>query len=177
MSDEQLVRSTPDVAPIAVNYLGAAPYLYYADATQALEWLVQVFGFAEKVRYVDSSGEVFQAIVTAGSAEFRLTCVGLDHWRAKGVEGPIGQLNVVYVNDVDLLYQRILAKLAGRDDLETAAGTSTEEIPEPRNQPYGARVFTVSDPGGNSWTFWQQISETVELPQGWREIKPAVDIK
>jgi len=174
MSDEQLVQTVPDATATAVNYLGVAPYLYYADATQALEWLIRVFGFAEKVRYVDSGGEVFQAIVTAGSAEFRLTCVGSDHWRAKGVEGPIGQLNVVYVNDVDLLYRQIQAKLVGQDDLETAAGTPDKEIPEPQNQPYGARIFTVSDPGGNSWTFWQQISETVELPQGWREIKAAV---
>jgi hypothetical protein len=32
-------------------------------------------------------------------------------------------------------------------------------------------VFTVADLGGNSWTFWQQTSETVELPPGWQAVR------
>jgi hypothetical protein len=30
----------------------------------------------------------------------------------------------------------------------------------------------VPDVGGNSWTFWQQVTDVVELPSGWREIRP-----
>lgn len=144
------------------NYLGLAPYLYYADASEALEWLVRVFGFTEVVRYVDSAGEVFQARVAAGDAEIQLAGVGADYWESKGVDGPVGQLTIVYVDDVEAQYERVCAAL-GPD----------VEVSQPQDQPYGARIFTVPDIGGNAWTFWQRTSDTVELPTGWQEIRPA----
>ncbi|WP_158889320.1 VOC family protein [Amycolatopsis anabasis] len=153
MSDEQDVRHA--------EYLGLAPYLYYADATEALEWLIRVFGFTEKVRFVDSAGLVFQATVLAGNAEIQLAGVGSDYWEAKGVDGPVGQLNIVYVDDVEAQYERVCAALGEGAD-----------VSRPQDQPYGARVFTVPDIGGNSWTFWQQISDTVDLPSGWQEVRP-----
>lgn len=154
MSEEQ--NQTP-----TVTYLGLAPYLYYADAGEALEWLVRVFGFTERVRYCDSAGIVFQAAVCAGDQEIQLAGVGADYWQAKGVDGPVGQLNIVYVDDVDAQHRRLQAIL-GPD----------AELSSPQDQPYGARIFTVQDIGGNSWTFWQRTSDTVELPSGWQEIKP-----
>jgi uncharacterized glyoxalase superfamily protein PhnB len=146
---------------MSVRYLGLAPYLYYADATEAVDWLVRVFGFTEKVRYADSTGAVFQARLAAGDAEIQLACAGEDYWSAKGVDGPVGQLNIVYVDDVDAQYARVCAAI-GPDP----------EVPQPQDQPYGARVFTVADLGGNTWTFWQQLTDVVELPSGWREIRP-----
>jgi uncharacterized glyoxalase superfamily protein PhnB len=144
----------------APRYLGLSPYLYYTDATEALDWLVRVFGFTEKVRYVDEAGAVFQATVAAGDAEIQLAGVGADYWRAKGVDRPVGQLNIVYVDDVDAQYTRVVEALAG-------AGEATA----PQDQPYGARVFTVLDVGGNSWTFWQRIADEADLPPGWQEIR------
>jgi uncharacterized glyoxalase superfamily protein PhnB len=144
-----------------VGFLGLAPYLYYADATEAAEWLVRVFGFTEKVRYVDAAGVVFHATLAVGDAEVQLASAGDDYWAAKGVDGPVGQLNIVYVDHVDAQYERVHAALG--DDFDLAP---------PQDQPYGARVFTVPDIGGNSWTFWQQTSDVVELPSGWREIRP-----
>lgn len=142
------------------RYLGLAPYLYYSDAGEALEWLVRVFGFVEQVRYVDSAGVVFQAAIKAGDAEIHLAGVGADYWASKGVDAPVGQLNVVYVDDVDAQHAKVRAAL-GPD----------VEVSEPQDQPYGARIFTVADVGGNSWTFWQRTSNTVELPTGWNEIR------
>ena len=78
----------------------------------------------------------------------------------QGVDGPVGQLNVVYVDDVDAQYERVRA----------AVGESVE-LTTPQDQPYGARLFTVQDVGGNSWTFWQHISDVVDLPVGWQEIR------
>ncbi|MFI5608744.1 VOC family protein [Amycolatopsis sp. NPDC051903] len=142
------------------GYLGLAPYLYYSDATAAVEWLTRVFGFTEEVRFEDASGEVFQATLCAGAGRVQLAGVGPEYWTAKGVEGPVGQLNIIYVTDVDAQYERV----------RTALGD--DAVPEPpQDQPYGARVFTVADPGGNSWTFWEQTSQTVELPSGWREVR------
>ena len=82
-------------------YRGLAPYLYYADATAALAWLTRVFGFTEEVRFCDGAGEVFQATLRAGDARIQIAGVGPDYWQAKGVDGPVGQLNILYVDDVD----------------------------------------------------------------------------
>ncbi|MEC3975962.1 VOC family protein [Amycolatopsis sp. H20-H5] len=142
------------------TYLGLAPYLYYADATAALAWLTRVFGFTEEVRFVDSGGEVFQATLVVGGARIQLAGVGAEYWEAKGVDGPVGQLNIVYVDDANAQYERVCAALGEDVDVEP-----------PQDQPYGARVFTVSDIGGNSWTFWQQTTDAVELPSGWREVR------
>lgn len=141
--------------------LGIAPYLYYTDAGEALEWLIRVFGFTEKYRYVDSAGAVFQAALLAGETEIQLAAVGSDYWEAKGVDGPIGQLNVVYTDDVDAQHARVSAEMGEQ-----------VEVSLPQNQPYGARLFTVQDLGGNNWTFWQQISDDVDLPSGWQKILP-----
>src|SRR5699024_4616967 len=113
-----------------------------------------------KLRYVDANGAVFQATLLAGGSEIHLIDVGPDHWEAKGVSGPVGQLTVVYVDDVDSQYERV----------SVAAGPHTA-VSTPQNQPYGARVFTVTDVGGNSWTFWQEISDTVELAAGRQVIR------
>ena len=43
-----------------VRFREIGPYLYYADAA-ALEWLSTVFGFVERVRYVDQRGVVQEA--------------------------------------------------------------------------------------------------------------------
>lgn len=156
MSEEQGTTETvPDV-----RFRGLAPYLYYTDAGVAVDWLVRVFGFTERVRFVDSAGAVFQATVAAGDAEFQLASVGPDYWDCKGVDGPVGQLNIVYVDDADAQYARVCEALAPDAD-----------VSPPQDQPYGARVFTVQDVGGNSWTFWQHTSDTVELPAGWQEIR------
>ncbi|OZM73553.1 glyoxalase [Amycolatopsis antarctica] len=141
--------------------LGLAPYLYYADAGEALEWLVRVFGFTERYRYVDSAGAVFQASVLAGEAEVQLAGVGSDYWDAKGVDGPVGQLTVVYTDDADAQHARISAALGDQ-----------VEVSQPQDQPYGARLFTVQDIGGNNWTFWQQVSDDLDLPSGWQKVLP-----
>ncbi|MGH3450117.1 MAG: VOC family protein [Haloechinothrix sp.] len=155
-------RAAPEGPSAAeANCLGLAPYLYYADAGEALEWLVRVFGFTERVRYCDSAGIVFQAAVAAGDAEIQLAGVGSDYWESKGVDGPVGQLTIAYVDDVDALHERV----------QTFIGPDIE-VSQPQDQPYGARIFTVQDVGGNSWTFWQRTSDTVELPSGWQEIRP-----
>lgn len=151
-----------DCAAMSSGYLGLAPYLYYTDATAALAWLTRVFGFTEEVRFCDGSGEVFQATLKAGDARILIADVDPGHWAAKGVDGPVGQLTIVYVEDVDAQYERVSAALGDEGELEP-----------PQDQPYGARVFTVADLGGNSWTFWQQTSEDVELPPGWSAVRAA----
>lgn len=141
-----------------LRFGGISPYLYYEDAAAALDWLTSAFGFTETVRYVDPEGEVFEAQLSAGDATIMLAGVGPGYWEEKGTHGPVGQLVVVYVDDVDAHYARVCDR-------------GVEASP-PQDQPYGARVYTVADPGGNSWCFWQHLRDEVELPLGWREVRP-----
>lgn len=142
---------------VEMRFGGVSPYLYYEDAEEALNWLSQVLGFTEYVRYVDPEGEVFEAGMRVGDATIMLSGVGPGYWADKGTKGPVGQLVVVYVDDVDAHHARV--REAGVD------------APAPQDQPYGARVYTVADPGGNTWCFWQRVRDEVELPLGWREIR------
>lgn len=140
-----------------VQFRGLAPYLFYEDAEAALEWLSRVLGFTERARYVDEEGVVREAEMTAGEAEIHMAGMGPGHWDRSGVSGPIGQLVIVYVDDVDAHHARAIA-----------AGA---EAPAPEDKPYAARVYTVQDPGGNTWTMWQHLRDDVELAEGGQEIR------
>ena len=48
--------------------IGVTPYLYYEDADAALNWLEEVLGFTNPVRWRDESGRVSEADIYAGPA-------------------------------------------------------------------------------------------------------------
>ncbi len=50
----------------------------------------------------------------------------------------------------------------------TATGVRADP---PEDKPYGVRVYSVTDPGGHSWSFWQHLRDEVELPEGWKEVR------
>ncbi|HEU4420951.1 MAG TPA: VOC family protein [Pilimelia sp.] len=139
-----------------VRFEGVTPYLYYEDANAALDWLATVLGFREIVRYVDDAGAVQEASMAVGDHEIHLTGLGTGHWERLGTTGPVGQLNIVYVDDVDAHYKRA-----------SAAGAVADP---PVDKPYGARAYLVTDPGGNSWCLWQHIPRRGDMP-GLREIR------
>lgn len=143
-------------AAASVRFDGVTPYLYYEDAGAALEWLSTVFGFRETVRYVDAEGVVQEAEMAVGDATIAMTGMGSGHWARQGTSGPVGQLVIVHVDDVDAHHRRAVA------------GAVAEP---PEDMPYGARVYIARDPGGNSWSFWQHLRDEVILPDGWREIR------
>lgn len=136
-----------------VRIRGVTPYLYYEDAASALDWLSRVFGFVEDVRYLDGEGVVQEAEMLAGST--RIMIGG----RAPGPEDGPGQLLIVHVDDVGAQHARV-----------RAAGINA---PEPVDMAYGPRTFCVRDPWGYRWDFWQMVRDEVELPAGWREVRPA----
>lgn len=116
--------------------LGVTPYLYYEDADAALKWLEAVFGFTDPVRWRDESGVVTEADIFAGPAMVSIS----------GGRTPAhleDALLIVRVDDVDAQFARV------NNAVENAA---TEP---PVDQPYGPRTFTVRDPWGYAWTFWQ----------------------
>jgi uncharacterized glyoxalase superfamily protein PhnB len=134
-----------------------SPYVLNEDAEAALEWLARVFGFAEGVRYLDAERVLRAAEMYAGDTLIHLDGVDPGYWEGQGVGGPVGQLVIVYVNDVDAHHERAVS-----------AGIAP---PEPEDMFYGARTYTSEDPGGITWTFWQHLHDEVDLPDGWEEIR------
>lgn len=115
---------------------GLIPYLYYQDADAALDWMEQVLGFTDPVRWRDESGRVSEADIFAGSAMLSIS------GGTPPDESGQGALLIIKVDDVDAQYRRI------------SEATDVSADP-PADQPYGPRTFTVSDPWGYRWTFWQ----------------------
>ena len=135
-----------------VKIKGASPYLYYPDAAAALEWLSRVFGLREVVRYVDDQGRVQEAEIAAGDMIIMLA----GGREAEPGEGK-GLLLIVHVEEVQTQHSRV-----------TAAGVQAEE---PQEKPWGPITFSVRDPWGYQWDFWQEGKPFQQGTGGLREVK------
>jgi uncharacterized glyoxalase superfamily protein PhnB len=142
--------STTDV-PVALE--GVTPYLYYADAGAGLDWLARVFGFEETARYVDDEGVVHESEMRVGASTIQLC------GRAPDPDQGSGLLLIVHVDDVDAMHARVVA--AGVD------------AAPPEQKPYGPRTFTVTDPWGYHWDFWQPVQAYEQGEGGLREVRSA----
>lgn len=121
------------------------PYLAYADANQAVEFLTRVFGFVERMRLTLPDGGVAHAELAYGDAVV---------WLANGVQG-FGSprdlphrhaLICCYVDDVEAHYAH--AKQAGAEIIE-----------ELQDKFYGDRTYAASDSEGNHWHFAQHVRD------------------
>ncbi|MBZ5725577.1 MAG: VOC family protein [Acidobacteriia bacterium] len=123
------------------QFEGITPYLHYDDVAAMVDWLIRVFGFIERGRWLDTEGTLRNAELYAGTTE-----VWLDgeagYWSQKGrrPEEWIG----VWVDDVDAMFERV-----------KAAGVETDP---PENKFYGIRVFDVADPEGYTWGFMERCA-------------------
>ncbi len=115
--------------------IGITPYLYYEDADAALTWLEEVLGFTDPIRWRDESGTVSEADINAGPAKVSISS-------GKSPAHLDDALLIVNVDDVDIQYARIRQ-------------ATDIHVDPPVDQPYGPRTFTIRDPWGYAWTFWQ----------------------
>lgn len=130
------------------------PRLYstirYRDAEAMIQWLIEVFGFTERVVY-RSDGVVYHAELAYGSSILMLGQIRDDDY-GRLVGDPNGRRTdalYVAVDDPDALHAR--AKAAGAK-IET----------ELHNTDYGSRDFACRDPEGNLWsfgTYWPKVNE------------------
>jgi len=120
----------------AISFGAAAPYLYYAEAGAALDWLERVFGWGPQHRMTDDSGNVQEGSIDVGPGH-RIDVSG----RPPGPYEGGGALLIVAVSDVAALHERIVA-----------AGA---EVSEPKDEAYGPRQIHCTDPSGYRWYFWQ----------------------
>lgn len=120
------------------------PFVTYADAPAAIDWLCRAFGF-ERLQVVPGEhGEIVHAELQLGpgvvmvSSATPSTEARLRMTSARAL-GATSQGVAIFVEDVDALWQRALA-----------AGA---EVVQPiEDAHYGARTFTVRDPEGNLWS-------------------------
>jgi uncharacterized glyoxalase superfamily protein PhnB len=107
------------------------PFLRYADADAALEWLGRAFGFKQRAvhRGEDSKGTIHHAEISLGPG---IVMFGHGDPAEHGI--------YIAVEDADAHYE--LAKAAG-----------AEIVRELEDTDYGSREYTARDPEGNLWSF------------------------
>ena len=124
------------------------PYLAYADAPAAIEFLCKAFGFEERFRFAMPDGRIGHAeLAYEGEAILSLASVyeELGFASPRDLPGIHCQVHC-YVPDVDAHYAR--AREAG-----------ATIIAEPEEQFYGDRIYRAVDPEGHRWIFATRVRD------------------
>ena len=117
------------------------PYLTYADAPAAIEFLCKAFGFEERFRMPMPDGRLGHAELSYAGNVLMLASAFPEMGLAspKDLEALHTQVTI-YVDDVDAHHERA----------RSAGATITAE---PEDQFYGDRNYRAVDPEGHRWIF------------------------
>jgi PhnB protein len=126
--------------PIPEGYHTVTPYLIVRGAARAIDFYQQAFGATELMRFADPGGRVGHAEIKVGDSVIMLA----DEFPEMGIRSPqsIGGSPVIlalYVEDVDASFARAVA----------AGATVLRPV---KDQFYGDRSGTLTDPFGQVWT-------------------------
>ena len=117
------------------------PYLYYADAPAAIDFLCRAFGFTERFRMPDAAGAVMHAELSLADNIVMLATAPAERGCTSPRDLPALHSSVgIYVDDVDAHHAQ--AKAAGAHIRD-----------EPTDQFYGDRTYSATDPEGHHWHF------------------------
>lgn len=120
------------------------PTMRYNDASAAIKWLCNAFGFEKHAVHEDGNGGIVHAQLTLGNGMIMLGSARADEFGALQTTprqlGGTTQSAYIIVNDPDALYAR--AKQAG-----------AEIVMELADQDYGSRDFSCRDREGHLWNF------------------------
>jgi uncharacterized glyoxalase superfamily protein PhnB len=125
------------------NYI--IPTLKYDDASAAIEWLCQAFGFEKHLVVPGDGGRIEHAQLTFRGNMIMLGSVRDTHFdklqKTPRAAGGIGtQSPYIIIDDVDAHYQN-------------AVSSGAEIVMEPEDQDYGGRSYSCRDPEGHIWNF------------------------
>jgi PhnB protein len=128
------------VQAIPAGYSGVTSYLIIRDASRALEFYKKAFGATELMRFPGPDGKIGHAEIKIGEGVVMLADESLE----RGHKGPqtLGGTPVslmFYVPDVDARFAKALA----------AGATVMHPL---KDQFYGDRSGTLTDPFGHVWT-------------------------
>ena len=133
--------------------------LAYEDGASASDWLVEAFGFEERMRHTDDDGTVTHAELDTGSGTIMLSTPTPDYVsprRLRELSEDARKMSevqyvidgvLVQVDDVDAHFAH--AKEAGARIL-----SEPEDVPS-----FGVRHYRVEDPEGHRWMFSQDIAQ------------------
>ncbi|MGN6792747.1 MAG: VOC family protein [Streptosporangiaceae bacterium] len=119
------------------------PYLLYEDAGQAMDWLIKMFGFAERARSRRSDGAVQHGELQLDNSGVIMLGSPRGAFRGPAKLGEITQLVCVTVADLEAHRERSLA-----------AGADVSAISRRANR---AHSYTVDDPEGHRWYFSEPL--------------------
>jgi uncharacterized glyoxalase superfamily protein PhnB len=116
------------------------PVLIYPDVRQAVAWLEDVFGFAERLQI----GEAHRSQMTYRDGA--LIVADVRHSQVAPTPGQVTSVVLLRVEDVDAVFARAVA-----------AGSTV--VNEPHTWEYGERQATVDDFAGHRWTLSQTVRD------------------
>lgn len=135
------------VKPIPDGYSTVTPYLFIKGAAEAIDYYKKIFGAKEIMRMNAPGGMVAHAELRIGDSMIMLGDES-PQWGTKGPKtlgGSAASLHV-YVDDVDSVVQAALA-------------SGSQLIRPVKDQFYGDRSGTVTDPFGHIWSVATHIED------------------
>ncbi|MDQ2962299.1 MAG: VOC family protein [Pseudomonadota bacterium] len=128
------------VQAIPTGYAGVTPYLIIRDAARALEFYKKAFGATELMRFPAPGGKIGHAEMKIGDGVVMLADESpeMGHKSPQAIGGTAITL-MFYVTDVDAQFAKAVA----------AGGTVKQAL---KDQFYGDRSGTITDPFGHIWT-------------------------
>lgn len=138
------------VQAIPAQYAGVTPYLIVRGAARAIEFYKKAFGATELLRFPGPGGRIGHAEIKIGQGVVMLADESVEsgHKGPQTLGGsPISLL--FYVPDVDAQFAAALA----------AGGTVKLPV---KDQFYGDRSGTLSDPFGHTWTIATHTEDVSE---------------
>jgi len=128
------------VQAIPAGYAGVTPYLIIRDAARALDFYKKAFGATELMRFPAPGGKIGHAEIKIGEGMVMLADESpeMGHKSPQTLGGTAITL-MFYVSDVDAQFAKAVA----------AGGTIKQPL---KDQFYGDRSGTITDPFGHIWT-------------------------
>ncbi|MGZ4048722.1 MAG: VOC family protein [Bacteroidia bacterium] len=140
---------TTKVKPIPEGYHSLTPYLSIKNAEKAIEFYKKVFNAKEIGRLKTPDGKIGHCELQIGDSRIMMAeeISGMGGKSPQTLGGsPIGLC--LYVENADEVYKRALA-----------AGAKVDKNMEMKDQFYGDRSGTVTDPFGYSWTIGTHVED------------------
>lgn len=133
-----------------IGYQSVTPYLVIRGAAKAIDFYKNIFGARERMRMEAPGGKIGHAELAIGDAVIMLS----DEWPEMDCHGPeaLGGSPVsllVYVDDVDAIAERAVA-----------AGATLKQ--PPKDEFWGDRMGTVTDPFGHVWLIATHVEDVPE---------------
>lgn len=130
------------VQPIPTGYHSVTPYINVKGAVEALEFYQKAFSAKEIMRLTMNDGSIAHAEIEIGNSKIMLA-ESREQWDNKSPQDLGGSpvCLCIYVADVDAVFAQALA----------AGATVTGDMGV-KDQFYGDRTGSLTDPFGHKWT-------------------------